>query len=104
MRKTFPLRVPGRADARVLDAIKHDLRKYVNRERRKTLPAGAARWEFECRVGAQATDATPCSVKDLSAAVDAVARTGSDAVYVEILARAAENAAGDDDALNAGAA
>jgi hypothetical protein len=86
MKKNFPLHQPGKADARVLDAIKHDVRKYVQRERRKTLPKGFGQWNFAVRVGAEAASAEPRGLKEVSAALDAVAQTGAASVYVEIVA------------------
>ncbi|HUR59600.1 MAG TPA: DUF6172 family protein [Opitutaceae bacterium] len=86
MKKSFPLHVTGKADARVLDAIKHDVRKYVQRERRKTLPEGFDLWNFDCKVGPEPAGATPCALGDISGAVDAVALGGAPAVYIEILA------------------
>jgi hypothetical protein len=86
MRKTFPLHHPRKAPGRVLDAIKHDLRNYVQRERRKPLPAGADRLEFRCQVGANAGSATEVALKQISAALDAVAQTGATEVFVEITA------------------
>ncbi len=89
MKKTFPLHVPGKADPRVVDAIKHDVRKYVKRERRKILPEGFTLWLFDCRVGATPDTAEPVELDRTSAAIDAVvAAEGSTHVYVEILARA----------------
>jgi hypothetical protein len=86
MKKTFPLHEPGKADARVLDAIKHDVRKYVQRERRKKLPEGFEQWDFTCKVGADAAEAVPCALSDISSGIDAAAKAGAAAVYVEILA------------------
>src|SRR5687768_18479940 len=73
MKKSFPLHVRGKADARVLDAIKHEVRKYIRRELKKPLPEDAARWTFACRVGADETAAQPSQLKDIAAAIDAVA-------------------------------
>jgi hypothetical protein len=86
MKKTFPLHAPGKADARVLDSIKHDVRKYVQRERRKALPEGFELWDFACKVGAEPGGAQACPLGDISSAIDAVAKTGAPAVYIEILA------------------
>ena len=86
MKKTFPLHVSGKADARVLDAIKHDVRKYVKREINKPLPAGLARWRFDCRVGENPDSAGTTSLKQVPAAIDAVAKAGGGGVYVEIIA------------------
>ena len=40
MKKTFQLAVEGKNPDRVLDAVKHEIRKYVQRERRRDLPQG----------------------------------------------------------------
>jgi len=86
MKKNFPLHDPRKADARVLDAIKHEIRKYVQRERAKKLPEGFGQWNFAARVGAEAASAEPKDLKGISAALDAVAKTGVSSVYVEIVA------------------
>ena len=86
MKKSFPLQVPGKDDARVLDAIKFDVRKYVRRERRKTLPEGFDLWRFDCKVGADAATAEVTPLADLSTAIDAVAKTDASVVYLEVLA------------------
>jgi hypothetical protein len=54
MKKIFSLKSPPKADARVLEAVKNELRKYVQREQRKTPPEGFNRWEFACKVGPEA--------------------------------------------------
>ncbi|MEO6245392.1 MAG: DUF6172 family protein [Opitutaceae bacterium] len=90
MKKTFSLHDPVKADARVLDAIKHEVRKYVRREHRKPLPEGFNRLDFDCKVGASADDAAPVALPDVSAALDAVARAGGPAVYIEIASRPAQ--------------
>ena len=87
MKKIFPLTAPGKAPARVVDAIKHDLRKYVKRERRKPAPEGADFWDFDCKVGREAATAVTKLLPELSAAIDAVASEGGAAVYVEILTK-----------------
>lgn len=92
MKKTFSFHAPGKADARILDSIKHDVRKYVQRERRKPLPEGFGRWEFACRVGPAATEAESVLLPEISGAIDRVAATGVDAVYVEVNAQPAANA------------
>lgn len=39
--KTFQLHVEGKNRDRVLDAVKHEIRKYIKRERRRDVPEGA---------------------------------------------------------------
>lgn len=86
MKKTFPLKDPARDDQRVVEAIKHDVRKYAKRERRKPLPEGFDLWELQCRVGPEAALAEGKPFKDVPVAIDAVAAAGGAAVYVEIIA------------------
>jgi hypothetical protein len=94
MKKVFPFHVPGKADARVVEAIKDDVRRYVKRERRKVLPEGATEWTFACRVGSEAATATACTVPELSARIDDVANAGAESVYVEILAAPGQGPSG----------
>jgi len=86
MKKTFPLQAPGKADARVVESVKSDVRKYVKRELRKTPPEGFDLWTLQCRAGATDEAATACEVAEIGRIVDAVASTGSTTVYVEIVA------------------
>lgn len=93
MKKTFSLHAPGKADARVLDAIKHEVRKYVRREHRKPLPDGFDRLEFECKVGPTAAEATSVSLKGVSSALDTTARGGGSEAYVEVVGKPAQRRA-----------
>jgi hypothetical protein len=87
MRKHFPLHIQGRHPDRVLDAVKHEVRKYLKRERRRDLPEGVDFWDFDCKCGLQAADAEVVHVAALIAAIDALAKTQAMSVYVEILAK-----------------
>ncbi len=89
MRKTYPLRAEGKHPDRVLDAVKHDIRKYLKRERRRELPQGSDFWDFDCKFGLTAESAAPAHLATVIPQLDAAARDGATAVYVEILARAA---------------
>lgn len=86
MKKTFPLKDPSKADARVLESIKNELRKYVQREQRKKLPEGFNRWEFACKVGAEEASAVVKPLSEVVDSVDASEKAGAASVYVEIVA------------------
>lgn len=88
MKKNFSLTAPGKANARVVEAVKHEVRKYVKRERRKALPDGFTQWHFSCRAGNDPATAQPCELDAVAAAIDRSASSGSAAVYIEILAQA----------------
>ena len=87
MKRTFPLTAPGKDDARVRDKIRHELNKYVRRERQKKLPEGFKRWAFDCRIGRDAASAETRPLKEIGAALDSFAQAGATEVYVEIIAR-----------------
>ena len=87
MRKNFPLQIDGRHPDRVLDAVKHEVRKYLKRERRRDLPEGIDFWDFDCKCGLQAADAEVVHLSVLIAAIDALAKAQATSVYVEILAK-----------------
>lgn len=87
MKKTYPLQTEGKHPDRVLDAVKHDIRKYFKRERSRPVPVGADFWDFDCEVGTSAENAEPVRVGAVIEAVDAVARSGAAAVYVAILSK-----------------
>jgi hypothetical protein len=88
MKKTFPLKEPGKVDARVVEAVKFEVRKYLKRERRKQLPAGFDQWDFACKIGPDQVTAETQSVKDIFLAIDAVAKTDSPKIYIEVIAAA----------------
>lgn len=87
MKKTFKLAVEGKNRDRVLDAIKHDIRKYVKRQRRVPLPEGAHFWDFDCRFGLSEAQAEPVHFATIIARVDAAAKDGADSFYLELLAK-----------------
>ncbi|MBE0587710.1 MAG: hypothetical protein IH617_06670 [Hydrogenophaga sp.] len=87
MRKTYPLRPEGKNPDRVLDAVKHDIRKYMKRERRRDLPEGATFWDFDCRFGADKDSAQSANPAELIGLLDVLAKAGGEQCYVELLAK-----------------
>jgi hypothetical protein len=87
MRKNYPLLPEGKHPERVLEAVKHDIRKYMKRERRVPLPEGTDFWDFDCRLGADRDSAQPLHVAELTARLDALAKSGAAHCYVELLAK-----------------
>jgi hypothetical protein len=87
VKKTFKLDIEGKNRDRVLDATKHEIRQYVKRERRKTLPEGVDFWDFDCRFGTSLDNAESVHFATLTALIDAVAKAGGHQFYVELLAK-----------------
>jgi hypothetical protein len=87
MKKTFQLNIEGKNRERLLEATKHEIRQYIKRERRKTLPEGVDFWDFDCRFGTTADNAQGVHLATLTALIDAVAKAGGAAFYLELLAK-----------------
>tara|TARA_R110002126_G_scaffold8953_9_gene41167 strand:+ start:177 stop:482 length:306 start_codon:yes stop_codon:yes gene_type:complete len=91
MKKTFALSHPKLQPARLVDATKHEIKKYLARERRKSLPAGTDYWTFDCRFGASEPEAKPIFTSEINKHIDEAAAQQLPAFYLEILARAANH-------------
>ncbi len=87
MKKNFSLTSPNHKPDRQLEFVKHEINKYLARERRKAFPEGVDYWDFDCQCGATADAASVVRVTEIGKAIDAVAASGASSVYVEILAK-----------------
>lgn len=87
MRKTYLLNIEGKNRERLLDASKHDIRKYVKRERSRPLPEGVDYWDFECKFGSNEATAAPVHFATLMGLIDTVASEGGEQFYVEVVTR-----------------
>ena len=87
MKKNFPLQIESKNPDRVLEAVKHEIRKYFKRERNRALPKEVDFWDFDCKVGLSAESAEVVKVSAVVESLDALAKEGAATVYVEILSK-----------------
>ncbi|MFM9879258.1 MAG: DUF6172 family protein [Burkholderiaceae bacterium] len=87
MKKTFPLQVQGKHPDRVLEAIKHEVRKYIRRERRRALPGGVDFLDFDCKFGPTQETAQLVHLAALTGLMDGAAQASAAQFYVEILGK-----------------
>ena len=87
MKKEFKLTDPRKAPARQVEAVKHDIRKYLARERRKTPQEGADYWDFDCKLGKDKESAAVIHVADINKGIDKEVLAGSEHFYIEIQAK-----------------
>lgn len=87
MKKTFVLSHPKIAYPRLIEAAKHDIRKYLKRERKKTLPEGADYWDFDCKFGSIEADAKVVHLAEIDPAINQAAAEQAPQFYVEIVAK-----------------
>lgn len=88
MKKTFALTHPKIKPARLVESIKHEVKKYLGRERRKTLPEGTDYWTFDCQFGATVEVAEAIYPSEINKRIDAAVEQELTEFYLVILARA----------------
>ena len=93
MKKTYALNLEGKNRDRLLEAAKHDIRKYVKRERARDLPKGVDFWDFDCKLGADQASAAPLHFASLIASIDGLVKSGNDHFYVEVVTRHGQRSA-----------
>ena len=90
MRKTFVLTHEKIKVARLIDAAKHDVKKYLKRERNKKLPEGADFWDFDCRFGHSQPDARSITLAQINKSIDEAESLQLESFYLEILVKPAQ--------------
>jgi len=84
----------------LIESIKHDIKKYLGRERRKTLPEGTDYWTFDCKFGISQDAAETIFTSEINKKIDEAAEQELTEFYVEILVRAAAHIPKTDSASN----
>ena len=87
MKKTYKLDHPKIKTPRIVDSIKHDIKKYLKKERSNTLPAGAKFWSFECKLGQSEETATVVPQLSLMSSIDDMVENKIMKIYVEMTAK-----------------
>lgn len=87
MKKSFKLTDPKKAPERQVDAIKHEIKKYITRERNKKIPEGVDFWDFNCRFGDDSQTITDIQITEINKSIDAQVSQNKDSFYIEILAK-----------------
>ena len=87
MKKTFALSHPKITVPRLVDAIKHEVKKYIKRERNKPLPSGVDFWDFDCRYGANAENSEVIHLSEINTYISQAETEKLDAFYLEVLVK-----------------
>ena len=90
MRKTFSLTSEKLKTDRLVDAIKHEVKKYVKRERNKKLPEDTDFWDFDCQFGQTVENAEVVHLSTLNKHIDKAVADKLESFYLEIIAKAAQ--------------
>ena len=87
MKKTFVLNHPKVNVDRQVEAIKHEIKKYIKRERNKALPRGVDYWDFDCKYGATEQQAQVIHLSEINKSIDSGELTENASFYIEILVK-----------------
>lgn len=87
MKKTFKLKHDKLKLPRLVEAIKHEVKKYIKRERRRALPEGADYWDFDCRFGVDEASSEVIHLSEINKLISWAEAEQLESFYLEIMAR-----------------
>lgn len=85
MKKTFNLKVENKHPDRQVESIKHEIRKYIKREKKKTLDEEFDFWKFDCKFAKNDNTPEVIDFTDITKCIDEAASENCDTLYMEIL-------------------
>lgn len=89
MKKTYTLTHEKIKYPRLIDAAKHDVKKYLRRERNKDLPKDSDYWDFDCKFGTSNESAKSIHLSAINEHIDEIASKNLPSFYLEIIAKPA---------------
>ncbi|MDH5394483.1 MAG: DUF6172 family protein [Gammaproteobacteria bacterium] len=87
MKKTFKLTHEKLNLDRLVDATRHEIRKYIKRERNRVLPKGADFWDFDCRFGADEANSEVIHLSAIDSSINQALSEQLSSFYLEIIAK-----------------
>ena len=87
MKKTFQLTHPKIKLARLVEAVKYEVKKYIKRERNKKMPEDVDFWDFDCKYGPTAEDAVEIHISEINKRIDSAEEQQLESFYLEILVK-----------------
>ncbi len=87
MRKTFKLTHKKIKLPRLVEAIKHEVKKYIKRERRKKLPPKVDFWDFDCRFGVDEASSEVIHLSAINKSISEAESKQLESFYLEILVK-----------------
>jgi hypothetical protein len=87
MKKNFCLTALNKTPERQTDSVKHEIKKYISREQRKSVPAGVDFWDFDCKIGDDLQTAAVIHVSEINKKIDGLIVENKEIFYLEILAK-----------------
>ncbi len=90
MKKTFKLTHEKIKLPRLVDAIKHEVKKYIKRERRRQLPEGADYWDFDCKFGVDEAHSEVIHMSEINKSISWAESENLESFYLEVMVKACQ--------------
>ena len=87
MQKTFKMTHSKIKVPRLVEAIKYEVKKYIRRERKKTLPPDVDYWDFDCRFGVDEASSDVIHLSAINKSISQAELNQLESFYLEILAK-----------------
>lgn len=87
MKKTFKMTHPKIKVPRRVEAIKHEVKKYIKRERRKDLPPEVDFWDFDCRFGDDEATSTVIHLSEINKYISQAEAKQLESFYLEVMVK-----------------
>lgn len=87
MKKIFKLTDPKRSPERQVDAVKHEINKYIARERRKKLPEEVDFWDFDCKIGQDEENLATIHLSEINKSIDGLVEKQYMFFMIQVLAK-----------------
>jgi len=88
LKKKFLLTDERKDSQRVLESIKHNIRKYIKREKRKELPEGSNFWQINCKFGQNEESAIEIRFEDIMKNINESSMQNLESFYIELTSTA----------------
>ena len=88
MKKTYNLVHPKIKAPRIVDSIKHEIKKYQKKEISQSLPKDMKYWSFDCKIGQTEDSASAVPFAELSSSIDDLLQNNAKSIYVEMTSKA----------------
>jgi len=87
MKKTFKMTHPKIKVPRLVEAIKYEVKKYIRRERKKTLPPDVDFWDFDCRFGIDEENSEVIHLSAINKSISQAESQQLESFYLEVLVK-----------------
>lgn len=69
---------------RLVEGVRHDVKKYVKRERKKALPEGVDYWDFDCKFGSTVETLQEIHLAEMNRYIDQAKEQQVESFCIEI--------------------